>query len=212
MKIKFNDLNRIHSVVEKNINKGLSKIVKESSFILGETLVEFEEKYSKFTNSKHTIGCANGTEAIELTLRALEIGKNDEVLLPANTFIATAIAVTRTGATPIFYDCDKFFLSDILLAPKCISPDSTFLIPESASNNSVCPLPVTPAKPKISPSRISKFTFLTLVTSRSSLTVRFSTLKTTSPVLTSDLLSLNNTLLPTIISASCSLFVFSVLV
>jgi|TARA_Y100000389_G_scaffold192422_1_gene219844 dTDP-4-amino-4,6-dideoxygalactose transaminase len=113
MRIKFNDLSRIHNLVEQNINKGFSKIVKESSFILGETLAGFEEKYSKYTNSKHTIGCGNGTEAIELTLRALGIGKNDEVLLPANTFIATAIAVTRTGATPIFYDCDRFFLSDV---------------------------------------------------------------------------------------------------
>ena len=128
MKIKFNDLNRIHSVVEKNINKGLTKIVKESSFILGETLAEFEEKYSKFTNSKHTIGCANGTEAIELTLRALGIGKNDEVLLPANTFIATAIAVTRTGATPIFYDCDRFFLSNIDSIIKKISKKTKAII------------------------------------------------------------------------------------
>ena len=66
--------------------------------------------FSEFTKSKHTVSCASGTDALELILRALEIGKNDEVILPTNTFIATALAVTRCGATPVFVDNDEFYL------------------------------------------------------------------------------------------------------
>lgn len=114
MKIKFNDLERIHNLVSKKIQKDISKIVKNSSFILGDKVEEFENKFSEFTGSKYTVSCANGTDAIELVLRSFGINFGDEVLVPANTFIATALAVSRVGAQPIFYDCDKYYLSDVL--------------------------------------------------------------------------------------------------
>ena len=62
---------------------------------------------------KNTLFLANGTDAIELILRALEIGYGDEVILPTNSFIATSIAVSRTGAKPIFVDNDEFYLIDL---------------------------------------------------------------------------------------------------
>jgi len=128
MKVKFNDLSRIHQLVSKNIEKEISKIVKNSSFILGDKVEEFENNFSNFTNSKYTISCANGTDAIELVLRSFGIDKGDEVLIPANTFIATALAVSRVGAQPIFYDSDKFYLSDISSLEKRITKKTKAII------------------------------------------------------------------------------------
>tara|TARA_B100001996_G_C18613021_1_gene574546 strand:+ start:48 stop:1148 length:1101 start_codon:yes stop_codon:yes gene_type:complete len=128
MKVKFNDLARIHKLVSKNIKKEISKIVSTSSFILGEKIEEFENSFSTFTDSKYSISCANGTDAIELVLRSFGIKKGDEVLIPANTFIATALAVSRVGAQPIFYDCDEFFLSDVVSIEKKITKNTKVII------------------------------------------------------------------------------------
>ena len=84
--------------------------------------------FSDFTESKYTVSCASGTDALELILRALEIGKNDEVILPTNTFIATALAVTRCGATPIFVDNDEFYLIDTKEVEKKITKKTKAII------------------------------------------------------------------------------------
>jgi dTDP-4-amino-4,6-dideoxygalactose transaminase len=66
----------------------------------------FEEEFASFSGVRHCVGVANGTDALELALRALGVGPGDEVVLPANTFIASALAVTRAGGVPVFVDCD----------------------------------------------------------------------------------------------------------
>ena len=111
-KVPFNDLSRIHEPIHKKVFAQFSKVVQENRFVLNKEIGEFECLFSEFTKSKYTVSCASGTDALELILRALEIGKNDEVILPTNTFIATALAVTRCGATPIFVDNDEFYLID----------------------------------------------------------------------------------------------------
>jgi len=112
MKVPFNDLRRIHKPIEAKIIKKFEKVVKENNFVLNEEIKNFEKEYSLFSNSKFAVSCANGTDAIELILRALNISKGDEVILPTNTFIATALAVTRAGATPVFVDNNKYYLID----------------------------------------------------------------------------------------------------
>ena len=113
MKIMFNDLNRIHNSIKKDVLNSFTKVIERNNFILGEEVEIFEDNFAKYTNSKYAISCANGTEAIELLLRSSGVSVNDEVLLPVNSFIATAIAVSRIGATPIFFDCDEYYLSDV---------------------------------------------------------------------------------------------------
>ena len=108
--VPFNDLSRIHNPMINLINSKIETMAKESSFILGKYVEEFENNYSEFTQNKYCIGCGNGTDAIEIVLRSLEIGIEDEVILPSNTFIATALAVSRSGATPVFVDNDKNYL------------------------------------------------------------------------------------------------------
>jgi dTDP-4-amino-4,6-dideoxygalactose transaminase len=80
--------------------------VASGAFVLGPDVKEFEREFADFSNVAHCVGVANGTDAIELALRARGIGRGDEVILPANTFMATAEAVMRAGAKPVLVDCD----------------------------------------------------------------------------------------------------------
>lgn len=126
--IPFNDLSRIHKVVKNSVIKNFSKIIEDNSFILNEQISEFESNFSEFTNAKYTITCANGTDAIELILRSLNIGFGDEVILPTNSFIATALAVTRSGATPIFVDNDNYYLINVQNIEKAITKKTKAII------------------------------------------------------------------------------------
>ena len=109
-KVPFNDLSRIHEPIHEKVFSKFSDVVRENRFVLNKEIREFELLFSDFVNSKYTVSCSSGTDALELILRALDIGKNDEVILPTNTFIATALAVTRCGASPVFVDNDEFYL------------------------------------------------------------------------------------------------------
>ncbi len=127
-RVPFNDLSRIHKPIESQVIGNIKKIVQNNSFILGEFVEEFENNFSKFSNSKYSIGCGNGTDAIELVLRGLDIKVGDEVIVQANTFIATALAVTRTGATPIFVDNGKDYLIDIENVKKAVTKKTKAII------------------------------------------------------------------------------------
>jgi len=80
--------------------------MENAAFILGSFVEEFERAFADYVGAKHAIGVASGTDAIVLALRALDVGLADEVILPVNTFMATAMAVSLTGATPVFVDID----------------------------------------------------------------------------------------------------------
>tara|TARA_B000000441_G_C21725033_1_gene341865 strand:+ start:153 stop:1250 length:1098 start_codon:yes stop_codon:yes gene_type:complete len=127
-KVPFNDLSRIHEPIHEKVFKKFSNVVQENRFVLNKEIGEFECLFSDFTNSKYTVSCSSGTDALELILRALDIGKNDEVILPANTFIATALAVTRCGATPVFVDNDEFYLINPLEVEKKITKKTKAII------------------------------------------------------------------------------------
>ena len=128
MKVPFNDLRRIHKPIEAKIIKKFVKVVKENNFVLNEEIKNFEKEYSLFSNSKFAVSCANGTDAIELILRALNITKGDEVILPTNTFIATALAVTRAGATPVFVDNNNYYLIDFKKIEEKINKNTKAII------------------------------------------------------------------------------------
>jgi dTDP-4-amino-4,6-dideoxygalactose transaminase len=106
MKIPLVDLAAQHREVAEDVAAGFAKVFEDTSFVLGPAVAEFEVAYAKFAGVAHCIGVANGTDALEIILRARGIGPGDEVIIPANTFIATALAVTRTGAVPVFVDSD----------------------------------------------------------------------------------------------------------
>jgi dTDP-4-amino-4,6-dideoxygalactose transaminase len=111
------DLSLQHRQVADDIARGWARVVECGSFVLGDDVAEFEREYADSLGIAHCIGVANGTDALELAVRALEIGDGDEVIVPANSFIATALAVRRTGAVPILVDADPTYL--------LIDPDAT---------------------------------------------------------------------------------------
>jgi dTDP-4-amino-4,6-dideoxygalactose transaminase len=105
--IPFVDLASQHAEVAAEIEVGFRAVMANTAFIGGEVVGAFEEDLATWWGRSHAIGVANGTDAIELMLRAAGIGGGDEVIVPANTFIATASAVVRTGARPVFADVDR---------------------------------------------------------------------------------------------------------
>ena len=100
------DLGAQHREIEGEVRRGFDEVFAESSFILGPAVGEFESEFARFSGVEHCVGVANGTDALELALRAAGIGSGDEVILPANTFIASALAVLRAGARPVLVDAD----------------------------------------------------------------------------------------------------------
>ncbi|MBN4050319.1 DegT/DnrJ/EryC1/StrS family aminotransferase [Desulfobulbus sp. AH-315-M07] len=103
------DLKAQCSALEDEIKKGWSRVLRDTAFILGSEVTDFEADFARFCGVKHCIGVANGTDAIELALRSLDIEAGDEVILPANTFMATPLAVMRAGARPVIVDSDPHF-------------------------------------------------------------------------------------------------------
>ncbi|MEV6525258.1 DegT/DnrJ/EryC1/StrS family aminotransferase [Longispora sp. NPDC051575] len=110
MKVPFMDLGAMHAPIEAQVLDLVRELAGTSAFIGGRHVAEFESAWAAYCGVEHAVGVANGTDAIVLTLRALGVGPGDEVLVPANTFIASAAAVSATGATPVFVDVDPVHL------------------------------------------------------------------------------------------------------
>src|SRR2546423_820148 len=109
------DLAAQHAVIDTEVAQGWQQVLAGTAFIGGPQVAAFEREFAAFTGVTECIAVANGTDAIELALRGGGIGSGDEVILPANSFIATAEAVWRTGATPVLVDCadDDTYLMDM---------------------------------------------------------------------------------------------------
>ena len=106
MTIPLVDLQAQYRTIQPDIDAALLGVVRRGDFILGAAVKEFEQAFARFIGTRHCVGVASGTDALFLTLRALGIGAGDKVLVPANTFIATALAVSYAGATPVLCDVD----------------------------------------------------------------------------------------------------------
>jgi|RhiMetdeSRZDD1v2_1073273.scaffolds.fasta_scaffold54539_3 dTDP-4-amino-4,6-dideoxygalactose transaminase len=107
------DLGLQHRRVAHKIFEQVAQVIETTSFVLGPQVAAFEQAYAAFCGVPHCIGVGNGTDAIELALRAAGIGSGDEVIIPANTFVATAEAVVRAGASLVLADCDADYLLDL---------------------------------------------------------------------------------------------------
>lgn len=106
------DLGWQHRQIASEVGPALAQVMDATSFVLGPQVQSFEREYAEFCGVGHCVGVGNGTDAIELALRASGIGPRDEVVVPANTFVATAEAVLRAGARLVLADCDEDFLLD----------------------------------------------------------------------------------------------------
>ncbi len=105
MKVPFVDLKKQYYSIKEQIDQAIFEVIENSAFIGGEYLAEFEANFATYLGVKHCIGVGNGTDALFIALKALGIGSGDEVITVANSFIATAEAITNAGARVVFVDC-----------------------------------------------------------------------------------------------------------
>ena len=104
MDVPFADLRPMHNEISAELNAAYKRVMDNSWFIQGEELDAFEQEFADYVGVKHCVGVATGLDALCLVLKAYGIGTGDEVIVPSNTFIATALAVSYTGATPVFVE------------------------------------------------------------------------------------------------------------
>lgn len=102
--VPFADFKPMHNEIRKELDNAYEKILDENIYIQGEECKKFEEEFANYCGSKYCVGVATGLDAIYLILKAFNIGAGDEVIVPSNTFIATALAVSYVGATPVFVE------------------------------------------------------------------------------------------------------------
>lgn len=102
--VPFIDLRRQYHGIKRDIDAAISEVLEKGRFILGEKVEQFEKAFARYSKAKHCISVGSGTEALHIGLRAAGIKPGDEVIVPANTFIATALAVSYCGAKPVFVD------------------------------------------------------------------------------------------------------------
>jgi dTDP-4-amino-4,6-dideoxygalactose transaminase len=106
MRVPFVDLKAQYASVKDEIDEAVMRVMSETAFVAGRYASIFEEEFAQYLGASHCIAVANGTDAIEIALQAIGVGAGDEVILPANTFIATAEGVSNIGAVPVFVDID----------------------------------------------------------------------------------------------------------
>lgn len=106
------DLHLQHHQIRRQVAEGFERVLAAGSFILGPEAETFEAGFAAYCGVRHAMGVGNGTDALELVLRAAGIGPGDEVIVPANTFVATAEAAARVGACVVLADCDENYLLD----------------------------------------------------------------------------------------------------
>jgi dTDP-4-amino-4,6-dideoxygalactose transaminase len=124
------DLSLQHAQVAEEVAAGFDRVLSSGAFVLGPDVAEFEREFATYSGVARCVGVANGTDAIELALRAASVGPGDEVIIPANTFVATAGAVMRAGGTPVLVDCDpEFLLIDPALIEERITPRTKAIVP-----------------------------------------------------------------------------------
>ena len=104
MNVPFSTFEPMHNEIRKNLDCAYNKVLDKSWFIRGDECKKFEEEYAAYCGVKYCVGVASGLDSLILILRAMDIGVGDEVIVPSNTYIATALAITYVGAKPVFVE------------------------------------------------------------------------------------------------------------
>lgn len=130
MRVPFASFEKMHREIRKEVLNKFEKVYDKNWFINGEEVENFEKEFAEYCGTKYAIGCGNGLDALYLTLRAMEIGEGDEVIVPSNTYIATALAVSYTGATPVLVEPSiDTFLINCELIEKSITKKTKAIMP-----------------------------------------------------------------------------------
>jgi dTDP-4-amino-4,6-dideoxygalactose transaminase len=130
MHIPFVDLKSQYLSLKQEFDEAIFKVLSETAFVSGKYAKAFEEQFAEYLGVKNCVAVANGTDALEIGLKAIGVGSGDEVLVPANTFFATAEAVGNVGAKAVFVDIDpKTYNIDAAKAEEKITPRTKAIIP-----------------------------------------------------------------------------------
>ncbi len=128
--VPFVDLTAQYASIRQEIDAAIQNVLENADFILGEDVTAFEEEFAAYSEADFAVGVDSGTSALELALRAFDIGPGDEVITVANTFIATALAISDTGATPILVDADsRTYTLDVSALEEALTPRTKAIIP-----------------------------------------------------------------------------------
>jgi dTDP-4-amino-4,6-dideoxygalactose transaminase len=128
--IPFVDLAAQYRTIEPEVNAAIGKVLSRCNFILGAEVEEFEQAFAQFVQVERAVGISSGLDALRLALMALDIGPGAEVILPANTFIATALSVSAVGARPVLVDCDPAtYNMDVNLIEPAITSHTRAIMP-----------------------------------------------------------------------------------
>ena len=130
MQIPFVDLHSQYLSIKNELDDAIASVIKESAFLRGPHIDEFESEFSEKTGAKHCISCANGTDALYISMKALGVGPGDEVITTAHSWISTSEAITQTGARVVFCDVNENdFLVDVEQIPSLITERTKGIIP-----------------------------------------------------------------------------------
>ena len=128
--VPFVDLSAQYPTIATEINEAVAKVIHDTDFILGREVGLFEEEFAAYCEAKYAVGVDSGTSALELALRAYEIGPGDEVVTAANTFIASALAISHAGAKPVLVDVDPYtYTIDVGSIAKAITARTKAILP-----------------------------------------------------------------------------------
>lgn len=142
--IPFLDVSWTYRELKEEIDDVLRKVLEKGHYILGEEVEAFESEFAKYCGVKHCIGVANGLEALQLILSSLNIGPGDEVIVPSNTYIATALAVSHVGAKPMLVEPDARTYNidpnaiEVAIGPKTRAIIAVHLYGQAADMDPIC--------------------------------------------------------------------------
>ena len=129
-RIPFVDLKAQYDSIQPEIDAAIAAVIKQTAFIGGPFVKEFEEAFARYCGTDYCVGVANGTDALYIALRTLGIGSGDEVITAANTFVATSEAIKMAGAQVVFCDCDpKTYNIDVTQIEAKVTPKTKAIIP-----------------------------------------------------------------------------------
>lgn len=130
MQVPFVDLKAQYATIQAEIEGAVMTVLRSGNFILGEQVEEFESNFAKYLGCNYAIGVSNGLDALRLALQALSIGAGDEIIIPANTYIATALAISSVNARPVLVDMDpQSYNIDPNLIEKALTTSTRAIIP-----------------------------------------------------------------------------------
>jgi dTDP-4-amino-4,6-dideoxygalactose transaminase len=129
MQVPFVDLKAQFRALSEEVVPRMMQVMESASFILGPDVALFEEHFATYVGARYCVGVESGTAALELALRACAIGPGDEVIIPANTFISSALAVSAVGARPVLVEMDRAYLIDSELLEEAVTPRTKAVMP-----------------------------------------------------------------------------------